>query len=92
MSRHFTKEMVEIATRANDTVKGTSNYGAYYVPLESRTKSGRWAFISWTHNYREGVIRRFRDKLYVHYLDGHGNEFRYEITRALREKLNLEVA
>lgn len=88
----FTDEMVEQATKANESVKGTSVYGAYYVPLESKNKAGKWTFISWTHNYRVGVIRKFRDKLYVYYLDGFGNEYRYELTYALRKMFNLEVA
>ena len=92
MLKEFTKEMVEKAEQANESVKGTSVYGAYYVPLESKNTSGKWVFISWTHNYRVGVIRKFRDKLYVHYLDGYGNEFRYEITYALSKMFNLEVA
>lgn len=92
MITEFTKEMVERAIKANESVKGTPFYGAYYVPLESKNKSGKWVFLSWTHNYREGIIKKFRDKLYVYYQDGYGNDFRYKITYALRTILNLEAA
>ena len=92
MMKEFTKDMVEKAKQANESVKGTLVYGAYYVPLESKNKSGSWVFLSWTHNYREGVIKKLRDKFYVYYQDGYGNEFRYEITYALRKMFNLEVA
>lgn len=88
----FTKEMVEMAETANNSVKGTSMYGAYYVPLESKNNAGKWVFLSWTSNYREGTIKRVRDKIYVYYKDGYNNEFRYELTYALRQMLNLEVA
>ena len=91
MNKEFTKEMVEQAIKANASVKGTARYGAYYVPLESKNKNGKWVFLTWTSNYREGIIKNIRGTSYVYYKDGYGNEFRFELTTALAEKLGLVV-
>ena len=91
MTKEFTKEMVEQATKANESVMGTTRYGAYYVPLEYKNKSGKWAFVSWTSHYREGIIKNVRGVSYVYYKDGYDNEFRFELTTALAEKLGLVV-
>lgn len=92
MKREFTKEMVDKVLEANEQVKGTAVYGAYYVPFEAKT-NGKWHLIGWGVANRAGIIKKGRNNtLYVYYTDGYGNEYRYELRHIFIDMFNLEVA
>lgn len=94
MKKEFTKEMVAEIEKANNEVKGTSVYGAYYVPFEAKTK-GRWHHIGWGPANRTGVIKKTNNgNLYVYYTDSYGNEYRFGLTNIYCKKFNItsEVA
>lgn len=92
MSREFTTEMLKQVEEMDSKVKGTSCYGAYYVPFEAKNTSGRWYHLGWHTANRTGTIKNVKGKFYVYYKDGFGNDYRYALTPIYIKMFNLEVA
>jgi hypothetical protein len=92
MMREFTTEMLAKVEASNESVKGTCNYGAYYVPFEAKTK-GKWHFLGWGVANRTGVIKKINNTYYVYYKDGFDNDYRFRLTDIYLDMLDLlEVA
>lgn len=99
--REITREELDKITEANEKVKGTDEYGKYYMPCEFKIKKDgrwkRWILSCWgAPVFRKGTyyLKIIKDNTYIiseEYDDGWGylEVERYGVTDAVKELLNL---
>ena len=86
MKKEFTKEMLDKIVKANESVRGTSNYYFYHMSccFKSST-SGKWVFLGNYIPYQTGHFKKYRDNLYI--ITENGD--RYELTERVRELIGV---
>lgn len=86
--REFTSEMLGRLNKANETVKGTSNYNKFSMPMDF-LDGKKWKFAMWGTPCMVGVIKTVKGKMYIITTDSYGYSTRYTVTDEVRELLEL---
>ena len=82
---YVTKEQIKVLAKANELVKGTSDYAKYYIECEWKNDKGVWKFIGHTNSIRPGYVKKVRGQIYVY--DEFNN--RYRLTAEVMKVLGI---
>lgn len=82
--KEFTAEMLEALTAANEAVKGTNDYGKFYMQTDCKSESGKWFFVGHYIPYATGTIKTFKGNMYIMAANQ-----RYHVTDAVKELLDI---
>lgn len=82
--KEFTAEMLDTLREANESVKGTNQYGKYYMETDCKSDKGRWFFVGHNIPYTTGTIKTFKGNTYIV-----TPKERYHLTDAVKELLGI---
>lgn len=82
--KEFTSEMLEALTAANEAVRGTDDYGKFYMQTDCKSENGKWFFVGHNIPYTIGTIKTFKGNMYIMTL-----KERYHVTEAVKELLDI---
>lgn len=82
--REFTAEMQSALSQANESVRGTDQYGKYAMETDSKDDNGKWFFVGWNIPYTAGTIKTFKGNTYIVTA-----KERYHVTDAVKELLGI---
>lgn len=75
----ITKEQIEALEKANDSVRGTSDYGKYYSECEWKNDKGFWKYVG--HGIcHAGYLKKVRGEIFIYEED---SKHRYRLTPEL---------
>jgi hypothetical protein len=82
----FTAEQAKQIAELTEELKGTADFGKYYMSLEYK-RGKKWEYIGWSvpPTNADGMIKKYKDKTYIMY-DVQGEQRRYTMTKEI-EKL-----
>ena len=82
--KEFTAEMLDTLSKANESVKGTDQYGKYYMEMNCKDDKGKWFFVGWNIPYSVGTLKKYKGNTYIITLNA-----RFHVTDAVKELLGI---
>lgn len=87
--RQFTAEQAKKIEELTEKLKGTAEYGKYYMSLEYK-QGKKWEYLGWSipPTNKDGVLKTYRGTTYIMY-EMNGEQRRYEMTDQIKELFEI---
>ena len=92
----ITKGMIEELNKLNEAVRGTTDYGKYYMSVESKTKKSngwsKWLYLGWcVPTIRDDYfMKKIRGTWYIMCQMNDNEMIRYAITDAIKSLWGID--